>query len=102
MGKITKNAKSKLSSVNQAQDSQAKAEQKAISPDLKLSKSSRQTTSKTFRLTQDDVESMKEITNRVNQHSRKNISETKIIQALIQIGVGIDYRRFIRALGEII
>jgi len=57
---------------------------------------------KSFRLTPDDNESLQQIVKAVNRESRRKISETKIIQALIQIGTKTQPSKLIKALGEIL
>lgn len=57
---------------------------------------------KSFRLTPDDNASLQQIVKAVNRESRRKISETKVIQALIQIGTKTPPSKLIKALGEIL
>lgn len=57
---------------------------------------------KTFRLTDDDLKSLEKIRDSVNNNSRSNISDNKIIQALIHIGSEVEAKRIIKALADII
>lgn len=43
-----------------------------------------------FRLTNDSLQNLREITKQVNELSNGKISDTKVLQALIQLGSGIN------------
>lgn len=58
---------------------------------------------KSFRLTKQDVATLKKITRAVNNESRTKISETKIIQALIYIaGEEMEPHEILDAVRELI
>ena len=56
---------------------------------------------KAFRLTREDLQCLTKITKNVNQESKKYISETKVIQALIHIGLEIPAPRILKAIREL-
>lgn len=43
-----------------------------------------------FRLTNDDIQDLRQITKQVNELSRSKISDTKVVQALIQLAKNIN------------
>ncbi|MEI6529708.1 MAG: hypothetical protein WCN88_04950 [Candidatus Falkowbacteria bacterium] len=55
---------------------------------------------KTFRLNQDDIDNLKKITTAVNNKSRRQLSENKVVQALFKIGTKIPAKTLIKAFGE--
>lgn len=57
---------------------------------------------KAFRLSPDDLSNIKQISREVSLLSRKRISETKVIQALIYLGVSMDKQLIYKALGSIL
>ena len=57
---------------------------------------------KSFRLNGDDIANLKQITAQVNAVSRSKVSETKVVQALLQLGTGIAPERIVKALKEIL
>ena len=57
---------------------------------------------KSFRLTSDDAKNLNEITKEVNKLSRSKISETKVLQALIQIGTQTSASNILKALKEVL
>ncbi len=57
---------------------------------------------KSFRLTSDDVKNLNDIAKEVNKHSRSKISETKVLQSLIQLGTQTSASNILKALKEIL
>lgn len=102
MGKLNAQAGSKL-----AKFADQEAEKKTPAPKpgpgmMQAASNKKQAISKTFRFASDDVMNLKEIANRVNAESRRNVSETKVVQALIQLGTKTETSRIIKSLGEIV
>jgi hypothetical protein len=54
-----------------------------------------------FRFTPEDLHNLKRITKLANQESKRYVSETKVLQALIQIGLEVPPSRVIKAIREI-
>lgn len=54
-----------------------------------------------FRFTSEDLQSLKKITKFVNQESKRYVSETKVLQALIYLGLEVPPPRILRAIREI-
>lgn len=59
-------------------------------------------TPKSFRLNGDDIANLKQITQEVNGVSRSKVSETKVIKALLQLGVNLPADKVLKALKEIL
>lgn len=57
---------------------------------------------KAFRLSPDDLANLKTISREVSLISRKRISETKVVQALIYLGVSMDKQLIYKALGNLL
>ena len=57
---------------------------------------------KSFRLGGDDIANLKQITEAVNGISRSKVSETKVIKALIELGVNMPPEKVLKALREIL
>lgn len=53
-----------------------------------------------FRLTGEDLQNLKKITKFVNQESKRYVSETKVIQALIYLGLELPPPRIVKAIRE--
>ena len=59
-------------------------------------------TPKSFRLSGDDIASLKQITEAVNGLSRSKVSETKVVKALLQLGSQLPPEKVLKALREIL
>jgi len=82
--------------------SELNSPEKVVAEDADALSKKTYTQPKSFRLTPDDNLSLQQIVKAVNRESRRKISETKVIQALIQIGTKTQPSKLIKALGEIL
>jgi hypothetical protein len=82
-----------------AQTTEAKAEPKER---LDLVTPSKKSSLKAYRLYNDDIARLKEITATMNKESHRHISETAAIRALIVLGASATGERLLKALRETI
>jgi len=67
---------------------------------LDLTKTTKKPALKTYRLYPDDIARLKKVTEKMNQATHKNISETAAIRALIVLGTHVSGEKLIKALRE--
>ena len=82
-----------------AQTTEAKADSKER---LDLVTPSKKPSLKAYRLYNDDIARLKEITAKMNKESHRHISETAAIRALIVLGASATGERLLKALRETI
>lgn len=98
MGKLKASAKSKLADI-QSVATQPEPKKAAVGM---VSKTKPRNTPTSFRLTEEDKNSLRQIVEAVNDESRGKVSRDKIIQALIHMGTKMPTSRIMKALGEIV
>jgi len=76
--------------------------EKSPSKPLGLMKNKKVFHPRSFRLTQANIQDLKDITTKVNSISNIRLSETKIVQALLHIGTQTKAERILKAIRETI